>query len=431
MKNLIVILILFSITSFGQFTRNQTIVAGEYFINTDPGEGKGINLPGTYNLANVDINLSNINVPIGSTIYVRFKSSNNKWSSPRGIKRKAYFSNSQASLVKAEYFINNDPGLGNATQVILGSGGIINLFDMSLKQGDKIYFRVKDSNGRWSPNNIFKFKFPALTRAEYKIKLSTGDTTSVRAMTMDLTTDSSFLYSAHQNNISWQANDSIFVRFQSADKFYSKWVRGPLDSTYFFRYLTLTALIQGFLYGSTMIPDTVTLELHKGSSPYNLIEAQKGILNSAGVGSYKFLTASLGTPYFLVVKHRNAVETWSSTGKTFSISVLSYNFTSAKSQAYGNNLVLKNGMYCLYSGDVNHDGLVDSGDLAAIDNDNSIYITGYTNTDVNGDGIIDTSDLALTDNNNSLYVGKIVPAGAPAESKVNRPVKTIKQDNIH
>ena len=92
---------------------------------------------------------------------------------------------------------------------------------------------------------------------------------------------------------------------------------------------------------------------------------------------------------------------------------MNYDFTWTAGAAYGNNLALKLGKYCLYSGDANQDGLVDSGDLGIVDNDNANYVSGYTNTDVNGDGIVDSGDLGIVDNNNANYVGKVVPAGAP------------------
>jgi hypothetical protein len=228
MKYLILILILFSFTSFGQIPRYQSIVAGEYFINTDPGEGQAYNISGNYNLVDVDINLSNINVPIGSTIYVRFKSSDSIWSPPRGIKRQNYFVNSQANLVKAEYYITNDPGLGNGIQADILSGGLIDIIGLSLKRGDQIFIRVKDSFERWSPSKLVKFNYKTLSKAEYYVKLGSGSTTTPQSMIMDQSNDSSFIYSAYQNNIPWQQNDTVFVRFQSEDKFYSNWTKGPL-----------------------------------------------------------------------------------------------------------------------------------------------------------------------------------------------------------
>ena len=90
-----------------------------------------------------------------------------------------------------------------------------------------------------------------------------------------------------------------------------------------------------------MVPDTVTVELHNTSSPYALVESQKGVLNTSGVGTFGFTTAANGTPYYLVIKHRNAIETWSATAQSFTSSALSYDFTTAATQAYGNNLISK------------------------------------------------------------------------------------------
>jgi hypothetical protein len=193
--------------------------------------------------------------------------------------------------------------------------------------------------------------------------------------------------------------------------------------------LNLTALLEGFYDGSTMIADTVTVELHDGSSPYALIESEKGVLNTSGGGSFSFASGNNGVPYYLAIKHRNAVETWSASGQSFSSSSLSYNFTTGSSQAYGDNMVYKGTKWCLYSGDVNQDGIVDSGDLGVVDNDNANYISGYTVTDVNGDDIVDSGDLGIVDNNNSNYVGKITPAAAPAAKKVTRTVKVKPSNN--
>jgi hypothetical protein len=173
--------------------------------------------------------------------------------------------------------------------------------------------------------------------------------------------------------------------------------------------LTLTALIQGFFNGTSMIPDTVTVELHGANSPFSLIESTKGILNSTGVGTFNFKTAVNGTPYYIVVKPRNGIETWTASTNTFSASALNYNLTTGQSQAYGNNLVQKGGEWCIYSGDVNHDGLVDLSDLIIINNDNSSFTTGFTVTDLNYDGMVDLSDLIIADNNCTALVTKIVP----------------------
>ncbi|MBK9331653.1 MAG: hypothetical protein IPM96_04410 [Ignavibacteria bacterium] len=127
-------------------------------------------------------------------------------------------------------------------------------------------------------------------------------------------------------------------------------------------------------------------------------------------GIYKFYNITNGT-YYLQVRHRNSIETWSSAGgESISTgSIYNYDFTSSDSQAYGNNMVLKDGEYCLYSGDVNQDGLIDITDNFLIDNDAIAFMTGYLPTDVNGDSVTDLSDAVTADNNALNFVGKVTP----------------------
>ncbi|MBL0108120.1 MAG: hypothetical protein IPP52_12740 [Ignavibacteria bacterium] len=42
----------------------------------------------------------------------------------------------------------------------------------------------------------------------------------------------------------------------------------------------------------------------------------------------------------------------------------------------------------MYGGDVNQDGVVDAGDLSAVDNDAAESLSGYVSTDVNGDDFV-------------------------------------------
>jgi hypothetical protein len=113
--------------------------------------------------------------------------------------------------------------------------------------------------------------------------------------------------------------------------------------------------------------------------------------------------------YFIVIKHRNSLETWSSSPVSFSSNSMSYNFTTEASQAFGDNLKQMSGVFVIYGGDVNQDGVVDSADMTPVDNDAAVYLAGYLPADVNGDGIIDTADITIIDNNSASYTGVIAP----------------------
>jgi pectate disaccharide-lyase len=188
---------------------------------------------------------------------------------------------------------------------------------------------------------------------------------------------------------------------------------GPFEFTQ--TNLSLTALIQGFTSAFTgmMVPDTITCIIKDGSSPYTSIDSVKVLLNANGQGTAALNKVSLNKNYFIQLKHRNAVETWSNS-VTFLNSSPVYDFTTSQNRAYGNNLTQVGSKWCIFNGDVSNDGTIDLSDLVAVDNDSYNFVTGYVKTDVTGDGTVDLSDLIIIDNNNTSFVSKIVPPGAPS-----------------
>jgi len=219
-------LLLLVFLGYSQFPRNQTIQAAEYFITTDPGQGNGIPISIVSGQSDITINLTGLNIPIGSSIYIRLKSSNGFWSPPRSIRRETYFTNRGAAIEQGEYFINNDPGLGNAIPISFTSG-VAYLGNLNLHQGDKVYFRIRDSFNRWSPARCVSYYFKEMRQATYKIKLaSTGNFTTPVNLVVTPSPDSTCGYSVIENSINWHDNDSIYIRYQSNDGFLSKWRRG-------------------------------------------------------------------------------------------------------------------------------------------------------------------------------------------------------------
>lgn len=151
---LFLLLILFSSIGYSQvYPREQTLQAGEYFLNVDPGEGNGIPISTVYGLSSANANF-NIQLEKGDVAYVRFQSSNGKWSSPRGI----------------------------------------------------------------------KYNYYDLVAAQYYIKLANGNPTQYRNMLITNEPTNSPFFLAVSNNIPALANnDTVFVRFQSSNYFWSQW----------------------------------------------------------------------------------------------------------------------------------------------------------------------------------------------------------------
>lgn len=233
MKKLVLIIfisLLCIICAFPQYPRDQKIIDAEYFLNTDPGEGNGIVIDiGGMPLWETTVNIQNMDVPIGSNIYVRFKSTNGKWSAPRCIMRKEYFSNSGATLSYWECFINIDPGLGNGIPITF-QNGIANINGLDLIRGDRVNVRIKDSYNRWSPARPVQFNFKEIEKAEYYIQYGAGGSSTINNMNLSPYNPYSSTYIANAYNIDDHPFDTAVIRFQTKDKFYSLWVKRRVDN---------------------------------------------------------------------------------------------------------------------------------------------------------------------------------------------------------
>jgi len=184
------------------------------------------------------------------------------------------------------------------------------------------------------------------------------------------------------------------------------------------RTLTLLVFLEGLFDGMSLmnpasdengpvwgadIADHIMVELHESFPPYSQAGVYEAVLHTNGVAVMN-LDASCNGEYYIVIKHRNSLETWSSVPVAFDETVTSYNFSEGVSQAYGSNM-LQAGLYSLiYGGDVNQDDIVDSGDMIPVDNLSSAFTTGYLPEDANGDGLVDSGDMILIDNNSGNFI---------------------------
>ncbi len=205
----------------------------------------------------------------------------------------------------------------------------------------------------------------------------------------------------------------------------SQQVRVNAVCTPAFATLNLTAFLEGFysdintmranIYdqGISSDPaetDTVTVNLW---APVNLSNPEpdhsiKAVIHTDGTATIQFPATVNGNPYYIAVKHRNHMETWSKLPVTFT-GTTTYDFSDALGKAYDDGAnppmaAVAGGKFAFYGGDVNQDGTVDASDMADVDNDNAAFAFGYNVTDASGDGATDASDISIVDNNQQLFL---------------------------
>ncbi|HRH66603.1 MAG TPA: hypothetical protein PLU53_09935, partial [Bacteroidia bacterium] len=151
--------------------------------------------------------------------------------------------------------------------------------------------------------------------------------------------------------------------------------------------------------------DTVFVSAMNSGYPFDLVDRQAAILKTDGNLRIVFGdSVKTGIAYYLRITHRNSLETWSAAPVLMTANT-NYDFSSAAAKAYGDNLAdLGDGKFGLYSGDINQDGIIESGDYSAVENSSQVFLSGYFADDLTGDGLVESTDYSLIENNSQLFL---------------------------
>jgi bacillolysin len=164
---------------------------------------------------------------------------------------------------------------------------------------------------------------------------------------------------------------------------------------------------QGMVTNTTDV-ETVTVEL---IDPITLtpVASTTTTLKTDGTASAIFNSALSGS-YYLAIKPRNGIKTWSSTPLAVSVSTPLYDFTTAATKAYGNNMIeIEPGVWAIYNGDMNQDGNIDNTDYTLWEVDANQFASGDFITDLNGDGNVDNVDYTIWEANANNFIFEIQP----------------------
>jgi hypothetical protein len=166
--------------------------------------------------------------------------------------------------------------------------------------------------------------------------------------------------------------------------------------------MTTTLMNQGVILNNC-ITDIIIVELHSSTFPYNVVSSTTSFLNTDGTASCSFSASP--NLYYIVVKHRNAIETWSANPLLLGLMPVNYDFSSSSNKAYGNNMKeVETDIWAFYSGDLNLDDNIDLIDLAILESDIVNFQFGYLATDLDGDGNVDLLDSPILESNVNSFI---------------------------
>jgi hypothetical protein len=147
------------------------------------------------------------------------------------------------------------------------------------------------------------------------------------------------------------------------------------------------------------IAERITVELHTPGQ-YGQVGSTYAI-NNVILLEDGYIIVDLPTTgqYYLTIRTRNHLETVSAVPVDLS-TTSSYNFTTSASQAFNNNQAhLGGGVYGIYAGDVNQDGIININDSGPTINSVRSVDVGYVLYDITGDGYVNINDLGPIINN--------------------------------
>jgi hypothetical protein len=247
-----------------------------------------------------------------------------------------------------------------------------------------------------------------------------GCTTSVLSLNITASTQSAQTITAVDSFV-WSVNGQLYHQSGSysfvdgchTDVLYLTIIHQATVNVKFF--------IEGFYEGSamrqvlmnrgvgadTMFVDTVVAMLADAVDPSVIVATDSAILDVDGNVEFVFPGSLIGSSYYLSVQNNNSIRTWSSSPLLLT-PVTAYDFSDASSKAFGDNMVeVTQGVWAIYTGDLNQDGYIDSFDFPFFDMDSNSFSSGYYSTDMNGDGFVDAFDFTVFDQNSSLFISEI------------------------
>ncbi len=139
--------------------------------------------------------------------------------------------------------------------------------------------------------------------------------------------------------LSWTCGQNVNLTLQGANTLLTQGFQQPYV---LLKLLNLKAFIEGFYTGGgqmqavlnnsdpVLFPlnycDTITVVLHEANAPYNLVTSKQTILLTNGNALVQFPGSLINGSYYIVLQHRNSIETWSKLPVTFG-SNTSFDFT--------------------------------------------------------------------------------------------------------
>ena len=261
---------------------------------------------------------------------------------------------------------------------------------------------------RSSDLNILWEKIPGADN--YRLKLDTVNpplqtyiiTIDTSVVIPSLLTGKKYYWTLNGGNATGFSSSCTIFNFTTELKPYAYTMRLFLQDLY-----TTNSKMKAYYNLTDTIADTISVDLVDLDSNVNYTLTLPLSVN--GWATAYLPARALNLVYYLVIHHRNSLETWGNTFYLDSVDT-AYNFTTSAAQAYGSNQVqMDPGVFAIYYGDLDQDRKIDKNDLAKMALCTSAFEKNYALGDLNADYLTESVDFSMLENQVARVLSTIRP----------------------
>ncbi len=166
--------------------------------------------------------------------------------------------------------------------------------------------------------------------------------------------------------------------------------------------LNLKVIVEGYYNLNTNSlnkRDTLSVFLHSAIPPFSIVDSAITVIDSLTFSGICFFNYATDGTYYLKIKQKNTLETWSEPGGIVLTkgNTTNYDFTDDISKTFGGGTKLKGTKYCLISGDCNQNGVINAVDRASVIS--RLGSNEFNIEDLDGNGIVNAADRAIVVSN--------------------------------
>jgi len=228
-----ILALLFSTATLMATAQDTSVIKMEYFVDTDPGVGNAtsMNIPASADVTfPFTVNLTGYAIGYHK-LYIRTRDNLGRWSFTARRNIEVLASQTQNNVVSGEYFIDQDPGFGAGSPIIVSTPDTMVLQGFTaaltgLAEGfHKLYGRFKDTYGNWSQTfrrniEVIKDENNQVINGEYFFRTDNGFGNCSPVVFATPSADGTFTFNIPAAQVPANA-DTLFVRVR--DDIDSRW----------------------------------------------------------------------------------------------------------------------------------------------------------------------------------------------------------------